>query len=228
MKNPMPRSRALPALALAAVLVSTAACAQQSATPSTSADAPRQRLDANGDGAIDRAEAAKFPRLAENFDKLDRNGDGKLDAGERPQHRGDRRGKDHRGHGGPGRHGGIAALDRDGDGRISKAELEAGTGRDGRPHRLVEHFAAIDTNKDGHLVRGEVAAWHERQRPQREAEMRKRFDGKFAEADLNKDGKLSRIEVDEKMPRLAKRFAWMDDNRDGFLSRAELEPRRHR
>ena len=44
----------------------------------------------------------------------------------------------------------------------------------------------------------------------------------------DKDGKLSRIEVDEKMPRLAKRFAWMDDNRDGFLSRAELEPRRHR
>ena len=54
--------------------------------------------------------------------------------------------------------------------------------------------------------------------------MRKRLEGKFAEADLNKDGKLSRIEVDEKMPRLAKRFAWMDDNRDGFLSRAELQP----
>lgn len=213
------------ALALALATATTAFAADPAARPER---ATRPALDVNGDGVIDRAEAAKSPRLAQHFDKFDRNGDGKLDAGERPQHRGDRRGKDHRGHGGPGRHGGIAALDRDGDGRISKAELEAGTGRDGRPHRLVEHFAAIDTNKDGHLVRGEVAAWHERQRPQREAEMRKRFEGKFAEADLNKDGKLSRIEVDEKMPRLAKRFAWMDDNRDGFLSRAELEPRRHR
>ena len=110
-------------------------------------------------------------------------------------------------------------MDANKDGKLDAADREA---------RQQARFDRLDTNKDGHLVRGEVAAWHERQRPQREAEMRKRFDGKFAEADLNKDGKLSRIEVDEKMPRLAKRFAWMDDNRDGFLSRAELEPRRHR
>ena len=47
---------------------------------------------------------------------------------------------------------------------------------------------------------------------------------RFAEADLNRDGRLSRIEVDEKMPRLGARFAWLDENRDGFLSRAELQP----
>ena len=54
--------------------------------------------------------------------------------------------------------------------------------------------------------------------------MRKRFDERFAAADLNGDGKLSRVEVDEKMPRLSSRFAWMDDNRDGFLSSDELRP----
>ena len=48
----------------------------------------------------------------------------------------------------------------------------------------------------------------------------------FAAADLNGDGRLSRVEADEKMPRLAARFAWLDDNRDGFLSRDEAQPRR--
>ena len=45
----------------------------------------------------------------------------------------------------------------------------------------------------------------------------------FREADLNGDGKLSRVEVSETMPRLAERFAWLDENRDGFLSREELQ-----
>ena len=40
-------------------------------------------------------------------------------------------------------------------------------------------------------------------------------------------GKLGRAEVSEKMPRLADRFAWLDDNRDGFLTRAELQEGRH-
>ena len=58
--------------------------------------------------------------------------------------------------------------------------------------------------------------------------MRQRFDERFAAADLNGDGKLSRVEVGEKMPRLAERFAWVDENGDGFLSREELQPRRGR
>jgi Ca2+-binding EF-hand superfamily protein len=54
--------------------------------------------------------------------------------------------------------------------------------------------------------------------------MQQKFEQRFAAADLNRDGKLSRTEVAEKMPRMEKRFAWMDDNRDGFLSRSELHP----
>ena len=73
-----------------------------------------------------------------------------------------------------------------------------------------------------------MRAYQERMRPQREAEFAKRSAERFAAADLNRDGKLSRVEVSEKMPRLEKSFAWMDDNRDGFLSREELRPQRHR
>jgi Ca2+-binding EF-hand superfamily protein len=46
---------------------------------------------------------------------------------------------------------------------------------------------------------------------------------RFNAADINRDGKLGRVEVDEKLPRLKDRFAWLDENRDGFLSRAELQ-----
>jgi Ca2+-binding EF-hand superfamily protein len=207
------------ATALVAAGLATAAVAQTTTAP----DKPRRvQPDANGDGAIDRDEAAKLPRLAEKFDQLDRNGDGRLDSSERPQRKG--------GHGG--RHGGIERADADGDGRISRAELEsaqaARAGDGGRPgghgHGLLDDFDAIDTNQDGHLVRGELRTWHERMRPQRAAAHAQRANEQFAEADLNRDGKLSRVEVEEKMPHLAEQFAWMDENRDGFLSREEAKP----
>lgn len=188
----------------------------------------RVRFDADGDGVITRAEAAKHPRFAAKFAEFDKDGDGTLSAAERPRHHGKR------GHHGQGRHGaGIERLDTDGDGRISRAEFDArAADKDGKRtgDRMGGRFDfdAVDANKDGYIVRREVQAWHERQRPQRQAEMAKRFDAAFAEADLDRDGKLSRIEVDEKMPRVARRFAWMDDDRDGFLSRGELaaKPRR--
>ena len=71
------------------------------------------------------------------------------------------------------------------------------------------------------------SAYHDKQRPLRRPSMpsgRCRVRG----ADLNRDGKLSRVEVDGKMPRAAKSFAWKDDNKDGFLSRTELQPSHHR
>ena len=208
------------ALAVAGFGLAAAAVAQTATAP----DKPqRLQLDANGDGAIDRDEAAKSPRLADKFAELDKNADGRLDASERPQWKG-RRG---------GHRGGIERADGDGDGRISRAELESAEaahaadrpegGRSGK-HGLLTDFDAIDANKDGYLVRGELSAWHERMRPQREAEHAQRANERFAEADLNRDGKLSRVEVDEKMPQAAKQFAWMDENRDGFLSREEARP----
>lgn len=124
------------------------------------------------------------------------------------------RGEGHRGHG-------LEAMDKDDDGRISRAEFDAGQAR-----KL--DFAAVDANKDGYLVRTELRAYHEKMRPQREAERAKRFEEKFAAADLDRDGRLSRVEVDEKMPRMKDRFAWIDENRDGFISRGELQAGRKR
>ncbi|HEY0660872.1 MAG TPA: EF-hand domain-containing protein [Lysobacter sp.] len=197
---------------------------------STTAPATKPALDANRDGVVDRAEAAKVPRLAERFDSLDRNKDGRLSADERPQRKG--HGKRHDRHG-------LERLDTDHDGRISRAEFDAGQAaraammekhgkRDGKPQRPPLDFAAIDANRDGYVVRSELSAYHERMRPQREAERTARFNTRFAEADLNRDGKLNRIEVDEKMPKLSERFAWLDENRDGFLSREELQSKHSR
>ncbi len=196
------------ALALGAALVGTALAA----APATTASAPaRPKLDANSDGVIDRSEAAAHPRLAEHFNRLDKNGDGKLDASERPSRDGHRGG---RGHGG-----GMDKLisaDTDGDGRISRSEAAQ------LPH-LAPSFDQIDRNRDGYLVRSELSAYHERTRDERKAEHAKRAQERFSEADLNKDGKLSRVEVSEKMPRLAKSFAFLDEDRDGYLTRTDLE-----
>lgn len=179
-------------------------------------DAPRPKLDANNDGAIDRTEAAAHPRLSAEFDQLDRNRDGKLDASERPHRKG--------GHGRRGGHDGMARLidaDKDGDGRISRTEAAT-------LPRIGESFEQIDANRDGFLVRSELTKYHERMRPQREAERAKHAEERFVAADLNKDGKLSRVEVSEKMPRLEKAFAFMDEDRDGFLTRADLKQPPHR
>ena len=113
MKKPMPHSRALPALALAAVLVSAGACAQQASSPSTSTDAPRQRLDANGDGVIDKAEAANAPRLAQKFDQLDANHDGFLDRSDFQARRQQKQAEC------------FDNADADKDGKLSRTEFDA-------------------------------------------------------------------------------------------------------
>ncbi len=226
----MHRKTLLAAALLASLAATTAIAAQDGGRAGQSA---RASLDANHDGVIDKSEAAKHPRLAAKFDQLDTNKDGRLGADERPRRK-------HGGHGPHGGgHGGIGRLDADGDGRVSRAEFDAGkaarearmadmAGADGGKPRRAFDFAAADANRDGYLVRSELRAYHERMRPQREAEFASRAAERFAAADINKDGKLSRLEVGEKMPRLEKSFAWMDENRDGFLSRQEMRPQRHR
>lgn len=223
--------KTLIAAALLAAIAGAAIAAPQDTAVADRADA-RVKLDANGDGAIDRTEAAAHPRLAQKFDQLDTDKDGKLTAAERPQRK-----RGH--HGGRGMHGGIERLDKDGDGRISRAEFDAGkaerearmagkAGADARkPHHSFD-FAAADANRDGYLVRSELRSYHERMRPQREAEFAKHSAERFTAADINRDGKLSKLEVSEKMPRLEKSFAWMDENRDGFLSQQEMQMQRHR
>ena len=229
----MHRKTLIAAALLAAVATTAAIAAPQAAEQAQHRG--HAKLDANIAGAIDRAEAAKHPRFAANFDQLDTNKDGKLSAAERPHWK-----RGHRGGRGGG-HEGIARLDKDADGRISRAEFDAGKAeRAGRmaamskdagahkPLHQAPDFAALDANRDGYLVRSEESAYHERMRPQSDAEFARRSAERFAAADINKDGKLSKLEVGEKMPRLEKSFAWMDENRDGFLSQQELQPKPHR
>ena len=49
----------------------------------------------------------------------------------------------------------LKAADKDGDGKISRAEAVA-------MPRLAKHFDQIDTNKDGFLGREEMKAWRQK------------------------------------------------------------------
>jgi Ca2+-binding EF-hand superfamily protein len=51
-------------------------------------------------------------------------------------------------------------------------------------------------------------------------------EGRFAAADTDRDGLLSRAEVERSLPRLAARFDAIDRNRDGALSPQELRASR--
>jgi Ca2+-binding EF-hand superfamily protein len=153
---------------VALALAAAGAAAAQQTTDQAARPERHARLDANNDGAIDRAEAAAAPRLAERFDELDRNKDGRLTADERPQRHGWRRG----GHRGPG----MMKLDADKDGRISKAEAAADP-------KFAERFAQMDVNKDGYADRADF-----------EARMEQRRSECFDKADLDKDGRLNRVE----------------------------------
>lgn len=144
-------------LAIAAIATVTFAQATQATQPTADKPARHARIDTNGDGVIDRSEAAANPKMAEHFDRLDANRDGRITAEERPQH------------GGKGGKGGrdaararMVELDTNKDGRFSRDEL-AGKAR------ALQNFAAIDANSDGFLTREEMKAHHIAHRGERGA-----------------------------------------------------------
>jgi Ca2+-binding EF-hand superfamily protein len=61
-----------------------------------------------------------------------------------------------------------------------------------------------------------------KQKPARTGERKAAAKERFAKADTDGDGFLSRAEVEKGMPNLAKRFDRIDANHDGKLSRDEL------
>lgn len=220
-------NRLIPLAGALLAALSLTAVAQTADRATSTPTQSRMTLDANNDGVIDRSEAAAHPWLATRFDELDRNRDGRLDASERPAYKG------HGKRGGMG----LQRMDRNGDGRVTRVEYDAAqaawatkrqaAGATGAKHaRAPVAFDTIDTNRDGVIVEAEWRAHHERMRPQREAEARAKFERRFVAADINRDGKLGRVEVSEKMPRLAERFDALDANGDGFLSRDELRAAR--
>ncbi|KAA2285043.1 EF-hand domain-containing protein [Arenimonas fontis] len=123
------------------------------------AEARFAEADKDGDGRLDKveAQAAFGDRFVARFDRMDGDGDGELTPDEmRRAHRGLRHGHRRMAYSA----GLWRGMDDDGDGLISRAELG-----DKMP-RLAEDFAAIDSDRDGKLSRGEVRAWrkagHER------------------------------------------------------------------
>jgi len=104
-------------------------------------------------------------------------------------------------------------ADKDGDGRVSRAEANAAA-----TERTNEWFETLDLNKDGYITPEETRQAREPRRGQ----MRDAFDDRFKEADANSDGSLSLDEVQANMPKLADRFATLDKDKNGLLSKEEL------
>ncbi len=161
-----------------------------------------KQADADGSGAIDRAEAEKaLPHLAQRFDRIDANKDGQLTAEELIAAR-----KAHSRHDMAQR---FKQADSDGDGAVSRAEAEKAL-----PH-LAQRFDRVDANKDGRVTLEEVNV-------ARKAAMQAHFEQRFKRADSNSDGKISRAEAEQAMPRLVRHFDRIDADKDGQVTIEEM------
>lgn len=113
---------------------------------------------------------------------------------------------------GPRGAGHFGKADTNGDGKLSRAEVDKAM------PRLLAKFDSIDANKDGQLSRGEFYAWKKAHRGERQAKAAERF----RHADTDGDGAISRAEAEKHAPRLAKKYEQIDSNKDGKLTQEEL------
>ena len=100
----------------------------------------------------------------------------------------------------------IERMDTDGDGAVSREEIDA---------KRAEKFAEFDVNKDGQLSADEFTALQEDRK-------RKRQEARFQRLDA--DGSDS-VSADEFGSRTDKMFARFDKNEDGKLTSDELPKR---
>lgn len=140
---------------IGSVLLLAASCLVSA--PASAQMPPREKIDSNGDGIVDFSEMqAIHPGLTvDEFNKIDANSDGQLMSDElRAAHMAKF----------------MERLDTDGDGAISREEMESFG-----PPRFdsSEKFQQFDSNGDGKLGQEEFKAMHEEMRQKHEA-MRKR------------------------------------------------------
>lgn len=155
------------------------------------------RLDQNGDGKIEQAEARSA--AATHFAQVDENGDGTLTRDERKDQASPQR---------PAKRGGehFARMDQNKDGKLDRTET-----------KMPEvAFTAADENKDGKLTPKELEAAFEKRVEVRRA-------ARFAQLDTNKDGKVTKAEA---LAHADRRFAALDANKDGQVTRKEAHAAR--
>ena len=93
-------------------------------------------------------------------------------------------------------------LDADGDGRLTQADLQRPSRREGRPHPLVEGDRARQTDE------------------------RRRLMERLTNSDANGDGRITFEEAQQGIPGFSeKRFRRMDRNGDGVLTPMDRPPR---
>lgn len=184
------------AVLIAAALGTTAVAGiAYAAQTATTPPARPMKADTDGDGAVSRAEF--LARAEAAFARRDTDGNGSLTRDER---RAGYRGKRHSAGPGMRLHRGmaeagmraLAAIDTDGDRRISRAEFDAAS---------ATRFARIDANRSGSIEKTEMAA------------------GRGAgRVDADGNGVLTRAEFDA---RAGQRFGRIDVNGDGYLDAAD-------
>lgn len=108
-------------------------------TPAYAADDPFGKLDADGNGKIEKQEY--LDSVSRSFDKADQNKDGSLDRKELKKAAPELNKK-------------MKELDTDKDGRISKNEFTKGT---------LKEFDLIDSNKDGFIDKSEFEAFRKKE-----------------------------------------------------------------
>lgn len=110
-------------------------------------------------------------------------------------------------------------MDTNGDGVISKAEFNAFN---------AKHFKKMDANKDGKLTLGEMQGGHKQEKGHGDGTTH--LDERFNAADANHDGGLDKEEA-KAMPMLSMYFDEVDANKDGKVTRQEYldaMPKLHR
>ena len=111
---------------------------------------------------------------------------------------------------------GRFAVDVNQDGIITREEAAA-------MPRLADEFDDIDLNKDGQLDAEEMAQHREKMHEQ----MRVRAEERWAAADTDGNGSISRAEAEATKSFMAQNFDRLDANSDGQLTREEMAQHRH-